>query len=400
MEQRSTPATSVAIIGAGLGGLVLARILYLHGVHATLYEADASPDARAQGGLLDIHEEDGQAALAAAGLTHAFRAIVHAGGEATRVLNTQGAVLFEQADDGTGGRPEVPRGALRRILIESLPQGAILWGCKLASVSLLGDGRRQLTFGDGSVVISDLLVGADGAWSKVRPLLTDATPAYVGVAFIEAWLHDVDTRRSETAAAVGGGALFALEPGRGVFAHREPGGVLHAYVALTRPLNWFAAVDFTDADASRMQIAAEFEGWAPALTALITDGEGPLVLRPLHALPTGLTWPRMPGVTLIGDAAHLAPPAGEGANLALKDGAALAAAIIAHLGDREAALASYEAAMFPRAEAAAAEAHHMLSLCLDDRSPLGLLDFFAGAFAGGGDGSGPSAYPVVPGEAA
>ncbi len=371
--------TAVTIVGAGLGGLVLARVLHLHGIPSTVYDAEASSDARAQGGQLDIHADDGQVALAAAGLTEAFRAIIHEGGEATRLLTARGTSLFEQADDGDGGRPEVLRGELRRILLESLPEGTVQWGRRLAAVAPLGDGRHGLAFEDGSTVTSQLLVGADGAWSKVRPLLTDAAPAYVGTSFVETYLHDVDARHPATAEAAGGGALFALEPGRGIFAHREAGAVLHAYVALTRPAAWFAAIDFADPTAARARIAAEFLDWAPALTALITDGETGPVLRPLHALPTGLRWPRVPGATLLGDAAHLAPPAGEGANLALLDGAELGAAIAAHPDDREAALAAYEAAMFPRGEAAAEEAHRMLALCLDDRAPFGLIDFFTGA---------------------
>ena len=368
--------TPVTIVGAGLGGLVLARILHLHGVPVTIHEAEPSPDARTQGGLLDIHAEDGHVALAAAGLTEAFRAIVHQGGEATRLLDAAGTVLFEQADDGTGGRPEVPRGELRRILLDSLPDGTVRWGRKLAAVTPLGAGRHQLAFEDGSAVDTDLLVGADGAWSKVRPLLSDAVPSYTGVSFVEIWLHDVDTRHPATARAAGGGALMALAPGDGIFAHREPGAVLHAYTALTRPADWFAAIDFGDPVAAKAHVAAEFKGWSPALTALITDADTPPVLRPLYALPTGLRWPRTPGVTLVGDAAHLAPPAGEGANLALLDGAELAAAIIAHPDDREAALTAYEAAMFTRSAAAAADAHRMLALCLDERAPSGLVEFF------------------------
>lgn len=370
---------TVTIVGAGLGGLVLARILHLHGIPATIYEAEASAGARAQGGQLDIHAEDGQRALEAAGLTEAFRAIIHEGGQATRVLDRRGAVLFAQDDDGSGGRPEVLRGELRRILLESLPDGTVRWGRKLAAISPLGGGRHELAFEDGSTVTTRLLVGADGAWSNVRRLLIDATPDYVGISFVETWLHDVDARHPATAEAAGGGALFALEPGRGIFVHREAGGVLHAYVALTRPTAWFAAIDFADPATARARIAAQFDGWAPALTALITDGRTPPVLRPLHTLPTGLRWPRVPGVTLLGDAAHLAPPAGEGANLALLDGAELASAIAAYPGDTEAALAAYEAAMFPRSEAAAVEAHRILSLCLDDRAPFGLIDFFTGA---------------------
>ena len=371
---------SVTIIGAGLGGLVLARVLHVYGVPATIYEAEASAESRTQGGQLVIHVYDGQAALKEAGLFNAFRAIIHEGGEASRGLDPHGAVLFEEHDDGAGGRPEVLRGDLRRILIESLPSAAIQWEKKLAGAQPLGDGRHALTFADGSTVTTGLLVGADGAWSKVRPLLSDAEPQYVGVSFIETYLHDADVRHAAAADAVGGGALFASAPGKGLFAHREAGGVLHAYVALHRPVEWFSTIDFSDAGAAKAQIAAEFDGWAPALTALITDSDTPPVLRPLYTLPDGHRWERIPGVTLLGDAAHLAPPAGEGANLAMFDGAELGKAIISYPGDVETALGDYETALFPRSEAAAVGAHKILDLCLGDRAPFGLVDFFTSAY--------------------
>ncbi len=112
--------TPVTIVGAGLGGLVFARVLHVHGISATIYEAESSAESRMQGGQLDIHEHDGQVAPSAAGLIDKFRTIIHEGGEATRVLNLHGKVVFEQPDDGTGGRPEVLRGDLRRVLLEGV----------------------------------------------------------------------------------------------------------------------------------------------------------------------------------------------------------------------------------------------------------------------------------------
>jgi len=370
---------SITIIGAGLGGLTLARVLHVHGIAATVCEADASADARAQGGMLDIHEDSGQPALKAAGLFDEFRRIIHAGGEATRMVDPHGTILFDQPDDGTGGRPEVHRGDLRRILLDSLPHGTVEWGRKVTAIRPLADGRHEVSFADGSTVTTGLVVGADGAWSRIRPVVSDAKPEYVGTSFIETYLLDADVRHAASAKLVGGGALYALAPDKGIVAHREANGVLHTYAALTKPQAWFADIDFANPTA-KARVAAEFDGWAPALTALITDGETGAVARRIHALPIGHRWKRVPGVTLLGDAAHLNPPDGEGANLAMYDGAELGQAIAAHGGDLEAALVEYEAPMFARSAKAAVEAASMFRLCFnDDNAPHGLLDFFTTA---------------------
>ncbi|WP_432169589.1 FAD-dependent oxidoreductase [Streptomyces sp. 1222.5] len=370
--------TPVTITGAGLGGLTLARVLYVHGIPVTVYEADPSPSTRTQGGMLDIHDYNGQLALKAAGLIDEFHAIVIEGRQAMRVLERDGTLQFEEADDGTGGRPEVMRGELRRILLDSLAAGTVRWGHKVSSTRALGEGRHEVTFADGTTVIAGLLVGADGAWSRVRPLLSTATPEYAGTSFVETYLFDADTRHPAAAAtAVGGGAMMAPSPGKEIFAHRESGDTLHAYVALTKPQDWFAAIDFTDAARATARIAAEFDGWAPELTALITDSDTAPVLRPHYALPVEHRWDRVPGVTLLGDAAHLAAPNGEGANLAMLDGAELGQALAAQPDDIEAAITEYEQVMFPRStEVATFEGAEVHRIDSDDNTAQGLINMF------------------------
>lgn len=374
-----TPHHPIAVIGAGLGGLTLARVLHVHGIEAAVFDLESSRSARTQGGMLDIHEESGQAALRAAGLYDGFRALVHPGGEATRVLDQYATVHWDEPDDGTGDRPEVDRGQLRDLLLDALPEGTVRWGHRATGARTLADGRHEVTFADGGALTCDLLIGADGAWSRIRPLVSAARPAYTGLSFVEGDLLDGDARHPRSAAVVGGGVLFALAEGKGMLAHRETDGSLHIYTALQVAEDWLDGIDFTDTAGAKRAVLERFEGWDDSIRALVADADTPLIPRKIHALPLGHRWDRVPGVTLLGDAAHLMSPfAGEGANLAMLDAAELAESLAAHPETPEKALTTYEAALFPRSTEKAQQSAEGITLCFGPNPTTNLVAMFSG----------------------
>ncbi|GHF41596.1 2-polyprenyl-6-methoxyphenol hydroxylase-like FAD-dependent oxidoreductase [Amycolatopsis bartoniae] len=354
-----TTTPNIAIVGAGPAGLTCARVLQRHGIEATVYDADTAVDSRDPGGTLDLHADSGQIALEDAGLVEAFHALARPESQAKTRRDQHGTVLAEfTPGDGDEAAPEIDRGQLRTMLYESLRPGTVHWGHKLVRAT-----AGRLEFADGTSATADLVVGADGAWSKVRPLLTDAAPEYLGVCFLDTRFDAVDTRHPEVAALVGPGHLFANDSdGRAVIVQRNSGGVVRGYVAFRAEPDWHvqAGVDLADTGAVCAHLLREFAGWSAGMLPLITENDGGYVPRSFWALPAPLTWEHVPGVTLLGDAAHLmAPFGGHGANLAMLDGAELARAL-AKEADLDDAVTRYEEAMFARSGELAAASNAAL----------------------------------------
>lgn len=339
----------IAIVGAGPGGLTLARILHLHGIAATVFEREAHPLERPQGGTLDLHEDSGLLALRRAGLADAFRAIARYEDQGTRLLDSHGQTLFEEHDAANGNRPEVDRAALRTLLLDALPDNTIRWGHALRDVRKDDNERWNLVFDAGSEGPFDLVVGADGAWSRVRPLLSPYQPQYSGLCFVEFGIDDVDRAHPALAQLVGCGKMSVEGDGKAIIVQRNGNSHFRGYAIFRVPLGWVERrFDFMSPEAVRNGLVREYAGFAEALLDLFRASNDQFAVRPIHALPVGHCWTHRKGLTLIGDAAHVMSPfGGEGVNNAMLDAAELAR-VLTTSAQWDDAVAAYETRMFAR----------------------------------------------------
>ncbi|QDS74397.1 hypothetical protein FKW77_005630 [Venturia effusa] len=331
----SSTRLKIAIIGAGPAGCTLARLL-IHNhipVNVTIFEREKSLDARSQGGTLDLHKDLGLEAIKRCGLYEEFLKYARFDGEALTVANKdlKKFICLAGADEKTSrGRPEIDRARLREILVDSLPEGVVRWGWHLKSVEEAEDGSFDLHFRDRGVESGfDLIVGAEGAWSKVRTLLSDDRPYYFGVSGLSLSISDPETRCPDLFKLVNRGSMFAFSDAKSIMAQQMGDGSLNVSTWGAHTEDYIKKFDDkAETGSIKALLLQEYEGWHPLLLRIIEMADGPAVPRNLLMLPVGTKWKHRPGITMIGDAAHLMGPfAGVGVNLAMSDAMSLATAI-------------------------------------------------------------------------
>lgn len=377
----------VTIIGAGPGGLTLARLLQVRNVAVRLFEHDTSVSSRDQGGSLDLRDDGGQKALVNANLIDEFKKFSRPEGEELKILDMSGKIVFEEPANNANDtkRPEIDRQVLRKLLVDSLKPNTLIWNKHVTSIESLSNGQHKLIFKDGTSEVTDFLIGADGTWSKVRPLLTSVQPTYGGITIIETRISNPEVTSPSIAKLVGHGTVSALGKNTGLLAQRNGDGSIRIYIPLRVPENSSQKYDFTQPIAVKKMLLEEYSDWGSGPLEMLQRSDDYFAPRPLFYLPLERSWTTKPGVTIIGDAAHVMPPfAGQGANLAMEDALELADCLTSKdftdLASLTEAVKTFEEAMINRARVFSHESICNMNQFIREDGPKGMLDFFVNGY--------------------
>ncbi len=370
----------VAIVGAGPGGLILARLLQMAGITVRVYERDLSPTARVQGATLNINEESGLRAIRRAGLMNAFQAAYRPGAEKLMLTDKGANILL--ADDGgpdlAQQRPEIDRGPLRHLLLDSLFPDTVVWNRRFASL-VPNDPGLSLVFQDGTRETADVVVAADGANSRLRSYVTPLRPVYSGVTVVEGTVYEAPTVLPRLHRMLDGGKICALGDEKTIFIVAKGDGSIAYYTGHKLDEQWgqTSGIDFDHPGQVRHWLGQEFSGWHPLWGGLFAQTAA-FALRPQYCIPFDQTWDALPNLTLLGDAAHVMPPyAGEGVNMAMQDALELAECLLSDsFPDGRSAIAAYETQMRARTAAAAEETMRFTDIFHSPDAASRLVKFF------------------------
>lgn len=381
-----TENISIAIIGGGPAGLTLARLLLLKNAHVKVYERDFNKEARVQGSPLDMHEDSGLAALRKADLLDEFKKTYRPGADKTLIMNERAEILFSdhntKPEEDFGAehfRPEIDRGPLRNMLLESLQPETVVWDSHFISMEPQNTGWL-LHFKNGTSAYADLVIASDGANSKIRPYLTDNKPVYSGVIMLEGIVSK--EHAPQINALINGGKIMAFGNSKNILMGQKGNGDLGFYASFKADENWAinSGLDFSDAKAVLEWFKTEYPEWNEIWYELFENASAPFIPRPIYAMPLDQTWETIPNLTLMGDAAHVMPPfAGEGANMAMLDALELSEYLTDNrYSSLKEAISHYEINMRKRAAEAAKESLENGERMHSETALATMLEFFNG----------------------
>ena len=348
----------IAIVGGGPGGLTLARLLQCKGLDVKVYERDINKDVRIQGGALDLHTESGLAALEKAGLINEFKNHYRPGAELVRVVDNQAKIYSDQLTENIAlnfgnknHRPEIDRGPLRDILLNSLNPDTVVWDSHILSIKKLQD-SWQLVFQNGNIVVVDIVIGADGANSKIRPFVTDIKPFWTGITMLEGSIKDAEKTAPNIHKLLKGGKIFAYGNEKTLIVSSKGDGSFGFAASCKTSEFWYkeSGIDFKDNKQVLAWFKKEFSEWSDVWHELFENEKTLFIPRPQYCMPLDQKWEAQSNITLIGDAAHWMPPfAGEGVNMAMLDALQLSESLTnPAFENTKMAIANYEKQMFKR----------------------------------------------------
>lgn len=349
----------IAIIGGGPGGLTLARLLQLAGALVKVYERDLNKAERIQGGTLDLHDESGLKALRKANLMDAFMANYRQGADKMRVVDNLAIVWYDQHLDtktenfgDENFRPEIDRGSLRDILLESLQPETVVWNHQVLSIMESGNGWK-LNFQNGTSTFADIVIGADGANSKIRPFVTQNKQIYSGITIVEGNIFDSEINCPQIHEMLKGGKIFAFGNELSIIVSSKGDGSMSFYTGCKTDESWTrnCGIDFKDKSQALAWFKKDFAEWSIIWQDLFANDKSTFIPRPQYYMPLDQTWDAQPNITIIGDSAHLMPPyAGEGVNMAMLDALELCESLTNNnFTDTKSAIENYEIQMRNRA---------------------------------------------------
>jgi hypothetical protein len=291
-------------------------------------------------------------AIIKAGLLEEFKNNFLPKADRKKIMNEKAEVFLSdhetKVEENFGNpyfRPEIDRGALRKILLESLEPETVVWNSHFISMDKQNEG--WLMHFKTENPFTQILLLQQTEQPKIRPYITDIKAFYSGIIMLEGNIYDVKNAAPKMAELLNGGKIMAFGNKKDILMGQKGNGEAGFYLSFKAEENWAANSGLNFNDKSQLldwfkTAYSEYNIWYE-----LFENTETLYSRPIYCMPLDQDWEAQPNLTMLGDAAHVMPPfAGEGVNMAMRDALELSGCLTSDkYSTLQEAIAAYEKSM-------------------------------------------------------